>query len=110
MGVLRQPLVTADPTTPAALMCAEPSTFGNAKLKGGDKLTAEELASIPRPTFGRLVNTGKIQLWPAAPLNVRRRAVRRSLRSFGKFLVIEGRQLTKKPVTKEDAQKLAAQG
>jgi hypothetical protein len=83
-------------------------TFGNRELTTRDRLTAEEIASIPISNLNALINTGKIELWPAAPdamFVAERFAVHQG---FGKWIVVEGRQLTAEPVTKEEAEALAA--
>lgn len=86
--------------------------FGERELVFGDELTAEELATIPRANLIALVNTGKLELWPAAPgtapiaaFIAERFAVNLG---FGRWTVIEGRKLVAEPITKQQAEALAA--
>ena len=80
--------------------------FGERHLKAGDKLTRKELESIPEANLVALVNTKVLQLWPAGPSDVFL-AERFVVSSGGKFIVIEGRKITKNPVSKRRAQELA---
>jgi hypothetical protein len=83
-------------------------TFGTREMTTGDRLTAGELATIPLANLRALINTGKIELWPAAPSQMfiaDRFAVNRG---FGKWDVIEGRKLNDTPLTREQAEALAA--
>jgi hypothetical protein len=83
-------------------------TFGDRELTTKDRLTADEVRSIPIANLNALINTGKIELWPAAPEGTfiaERFAVHLG---FGKWIVVEGRNLTSEPVTKEEAEALAA--
>lgn len=83
-------------------------TFGERELVNGDKLTAEEVRSIPIGNLNALINTGKLELWPAAPAEMfvgERFAVHLG---FGKWIVVEGHSLTPEPVTKQEAEALAA--
>lgn len=84
--------------------------FNGEKLKCGDKLTREQLESIPESNLQALVNTKFLQLWPASPdsLFIAEKFVVAAGR--GKYKVIEGRLLTKRPVSKEHALKLAGKG
>lgn len=82
--------------------------FGERKLTTKDTLTAQEVASIPISNLNALINTGRIELWPAAPDQMfvaERFAVHLG---FGKWIVVEGRQITDGPVTKEQAEAIAA--
>lgn len=84
--------------------------FRGKKLKNGDKLTREELESIPEANLQALVNTKVLQLWPASPdsLFIAEKFVVSAGR--GKYKVIEGRLLTQRPVSKAHALKLAGKG
>lgn len=110
MGALRQPLLTADPSDAGGAYVRRAFDFGGRHLKNGDQLTHDELASMPQTNLRALVNTGVLQLWPSGPTEVF--VVERFLvpAEEGKFLVVEGRKLTKGPVSKRHAQKLVAQG
>lgn len=83
-------------------------TFGERDVGPGETLTAEQIASIPQANLVALINTGKLELWPAAPAQMfvaERFAVNLG---FGRWTVIEGRKLTDTPVTKAEAEALAA--
>lgn len=83
-------------------------TFGDRELTTRDRLTADEVRSIPLANLNALINTGKIELWPAAPEQMfvaERFAVNRG---FGKWDVIEGRKLNETSLTKIEAEALAA--
>lgn len=83
-------------------------TFGERELTSNDTLTAQEVRSIPRANLNALINTGKIELWPASPAEMfvaERFAVNLG---FGRWIVIEGRKLTEAPITKVEAEALAA--
>lgn len=110
MGTLRQPLLTADPRDAGGAYVRRAFDLGERKLVAGNKLTKDEVASIPSANLNALVNTGMLQLWPSAPTDVF--IAERFLipAKGGKFEVIEGRKLTKGPVTKQYAQRLVAQG
>lgn len=108
MGVLRQPLTTADPADAGGAYVRRAFDFGDRRLKAGDKLTKHQLASIPQANLTALVNTGLIQLWPEAPggdMFIAERFVVPA--EGGKFDVVEGRKVTRVPVTKRHALKLA---
>jgi hypothetical protein len=84
-------------------------TFGARELTASDTLTAEEVRSIPLANLHALINTGKLELWPDAPTDMfvgERFAVHLG---FGKWIVIEGHSLTPEPVTKQEAEALAAE-
>jgi len=110
MGTLTPFPNSADPSDAGGAYVRRAFDFGERKLKAGDKLTRDELASIPEANLQALVNTKVLQLYPAAPdsLFIAERFVVSAGR--GKYKVIEGRLLTKKPVSKEHALKLKAQG
>lgn len=82
-------------------------TFGERELTSKDVLTADEVASIPIANLNALINTGKLELFPATPFTfvAERFAVNRG---FGKWDVVEGRKLNDAPLTKVEAEALAA--
>lgn len=84
--------------------------FGERDMIAGDQLTAEEVVSIPRANLMALINTGKIELWPGAPDGAQTFVAERFAcnRGFGKWDVIEGRKLNDAPLTKDEAEALAA--
>lgn len=107
MGVLRQPRTSAERSDAGGAYVKRPFEIGERKLKNGDQLTREELASIPEANLRALVNTGLLQLFPAAPTEmfIAERYVVPAGRN--KFHVIEGRKLTTKPVLKDEAKAIA---
>jgi hypothetical protein len=86
-------------------------TFGTREMVYGDTLTAQEVASIPRANLTALINTGKIELWPAPPADGPLTFVAERIPvnlGFGKWIVVEGRRLTPEPVTRQEAEAIAA--
>jgi len=73
----------------------------------GSILTAADVESIPLANRTSLVNTGRIELFPAPPPS---EPVARIIVSAGggKYHVVEGRQITDAPVTKAEAVALIA--
>jgi hypothetical protein len=110
MGVLRQPRTTAELSDAGGAYVKRPFDLGERNLKNGDKLTHKELMAIPEANLRALVNTGLLQLFPAAPSDMFISERFLIPTGNGKFEVIEGHKITKKPVTKQHAQKLMAQG
>lgn len=85
--------------------------FGDRDLGPGDTLTAREVASIPRANLNALINTGKLELWPAAPgaQGVSGPLERVAVHiGAGRYVVIEGRKITDEPVNKAEADALVA--
>ena len=83
-------------------------TMGERDLVGGvDVLTAEELAAIPPANLTALINTGKLETFPAPPAGSAPSARFAVHLGFGKYDVIEGRKITDEPLTKEEAEALA---
>ena len=67
MGTLRRPLNTVEPDEAGGAYVKRAFEFGERKLVNGDRLTKEELDSIPINNLRALVNMGKLQLFPAHP-------------------------------------------
>ncbi len=64
----------------------------------GAVLTAEQVRAIPAANLQALINTGRLELFPAAPVQPGERFIRAL--GQGRFDVIEGRRLTDRPVTR----------
>lgn len=83
--------------------------MGTRELVAGDVLSAADLATIRPANLTALINTGKLETFPAAPASGandepgQRFAVHLG---FGKYDVIEGRKITDEPITKEEAEAL----
>lgn len=88
--------------------------MGTRELITGDTLTAEEVRSIPTANLRALINTGRLELWPAAPGadyapparlagDIKRFAVHVG---SGRYHVFEGVQLTDNHIPKEEAEAL----
>lgn len=83
--------------------------MGARERVAGEILTAAELATIRPANLTALINTGKLETFPAPPAGAsndepgQRFAVHLG---FGKYDVIEGRKITDEPVTKEEAEAL----
>jgi hypothetical protein len=107
MGALRQPLTTADPADAGGAYVRRAFDFGKRRVVAGDKLSKQDLEGIPTANLTALVNTGLIQLWPESPSDmfIAERFVIPA--AGGKFDVVEGRKVTKGPVSKRHALKLA---
>lgn len=110
MGLLRPFPNSVEPSEAGGAYVRRAFEFRGRKLTTKDRLTAEELASIPEANLQALVNTKVLQLFPASPASIF--IAERFLvpAKGGKFEVIEGRKMTKKPVTKKYAQQLMAKG
>lgn len=107
MGTLSPFPQSADVSEAGGAYVRRAFDFNGQKLKNGDKLTREELASMPEANLQALVNTKHLQLWPASPADmfIAERFVVPA--AGGKYEVIEGRKVTTKPVSKRQAQKVA---
>jgi hypothetical protein len=74
----------------------------------GEALTAAKIKSFHN--HRRLIDVGKIAVYPPAPATAQLPPPRHIVSTgFGRFDVIEGRKLNDKPLTKEEADKLAAE-
>lgn len=106
MATLQPFPYSADPTDAGGAYVRR--AFG--RYKAGDELTREEVASIPLANLQALVNTKHLQLWPAGPSEVF--IPERFLVPVenNKCLIIEGRRVTKKPVSPQYARRLMAKG
>jgi hypothetical protein len=84
--------------------------YGPEMLVPGDVLSADEVRKIPTANLSALVNTGRLELFPGAPgvkgaLGGERHKIHVG---GGKFIVVEGRQITETPITKAEADELVA--
>lgn len=86
------------------------------QLVAGDTLSAEELRAIPRVNLDALINTGMLEVYPAAPAAGSASAGAKGGQRFpvhiggGRYLVIEGSQLTPEPISRDEAEALVAAG
>jgi hypothetical protein len=110
MGTLNPFPQSADVAEAGGAYVRRAFEFNGRKLKSGDRLTREELESIPEANLTALVNTKHLQLWPASPdtLFIAEKFVVSA--GHNKYKVIEGRLLTQRPVSKAHALKLAGKG
>lgn len=78
----------------------------------GTRLSREDVLAIRKPNRNSMIENGVISIYPLAGESPGRAPVERHVisRGFGKFDVIEGRQLNDAPMSKEDAEELAAAG
>lgn len=101
--------------------------FSGVERLPGATLTAEEVESIPLSNRTALINTGRIELFPAIPADhpsvldafqrgydqavAERETVERITIAApgGKFHVVEGHQITDAPVNKAEAEALVAE-
>ena len=87
---------------------------GNVRMKAGEHLTADEVRSIPLANRRALASAGFIEVYPARTEVVHRYADPKPGDRFivqvgkGQFNVIEGRRLNDEPLTREQAEALAA--
>lgn len=87
--------------------------FGTREMIAGERLTAAEVASIPLHNLRSLINTGRLELWPAPPGDAPQTFIAERFainRGFGKWDVVEGRKLNDEVLTKDQAEALAAAG
>jgi len=103
MGTLRPFPHSADSIEAGGAYVRRAFDFGDRQLKNGDKLTMEELASIPEANLQALVNTKVLQLWPKGPTEIFIPERFLVATEDGKFLVVDGQRVTKKPVSKRHA-------
>jgi len=89
-------------------------TMGERVLTNQDKLTKQELARIPRANLKALIEGGKIELYPAAPegddgglAKLGKLANHLVHLGGGKYIVVRGVTVTKKAVTRAEAEKIA---
>lgn len=78
------------------------------RYKVGEALTAAQIKSFHN--HRRMIDIGKIAVYPPAPAAVVMKHHPRHVvgTGFGRFDVIEGLKLNDKPLTKEEAEELAA--
>jgi hypothetical protein len=81
-------------------------TMGNRDLINGDILSAADLAVIRPANLTALINTGKLETFPAGPTAAGDSGRFAVHLGFGKYDVIEGHKITDEPVTKEEAEAL----
>jgi hypothetical protein len=103
----RSPVPASDLDGAGGAYVRRPFDFGERKLAAGDTLTRNELATIPHANLRALVNTGKLELWPEAPESMFIAQKFTVPAGRGKYHVIEGRKITVKPISKEEAQAIA---
>lgn len=81
-------------------------TMGASDMLPGSVISGPVLATIPPANLTALINTGKLETFPAAPAGDEP-GVRFAVHlGFGKYDVIEGRKITDEPITKEEAEAL----
>jgi len=89
-------------------------TRGNVRMKAGEHLTADEVRSIPLANRRALSSAGYIEVYPSRTEVVRREAAPVKQDRFivavgkGQFNVIEGHRLNDEPLSREQAETLAA--
>jgi hypothetical protein len=77
------------------------------RYKPGEALTATQIKAFHN--HRRMIDIGKIAVYPPAPSMAQLPHPRHIVSTgFGRFDVIEGRKINDKPLTKEEAEKLAA--
>lgn len=85
---------------------------GTEYVRQGTRLSREDVLAIPRANRNSLIDNGLISVYPTAaaatPADARPLARLVVSRGFGNFDVIEGRKLNDAPLSKEDAEELAA--
>jgi hypothetical protein len=84
---------------------------GTEFVRQGTRLTREDVLAMPRANRNSMIDNGMLAVYPVAGLVAAdpRPATRHVVsRGFGNFDVIEGRKLNDAPLTKEDAEDLAA--
>ena len=99
---------------PHPVPASEITTAGGAYVRrrfgdftAGDRLTAEQVASIPRANINALINTGMIELWPAGPGQAISGAQRFMINvGKGEYIVVQGVQITDKPMSRAEAEAL----
>jgi hypothetical protein len=82
-------------------------SMGELRAKPGDHLTATEVMKIPRANRTALVNAGYLEVYPKS-LAPEPGDIFLVDAGKGKYNVIEGRQLNKKPLTLEEAEALSS--
>ena len=81
-------------------------SFGERQLMAGERLTGDEIRSMPRANQVAWMDSRAIEVWPVADPS-------EPLERFmvhvgqGKFFVVEGRKLTDDPMSKAEAEALA---
>lgn len=80
-------------------------TRGLETLRSGHELTREEVLKIPTANLQALVDNGKLSIFPPSGLGEHHVVSR----GFGKFDVIRGHVLNDAPLTKEEAEAMAAE-
>lgn len=81
--------------------------FDSRRMRTGDRLTRDEVIGMPAPNRNALIEKQYIDVLPRdiGGAGGERIVVNRG---FGKFDVIEGRRLNTEPLTKDEAEALAA--
>lgn len=84
-------------------------TFGAREMLAGDRLTSEEVASIPIANLHSMININLIELYPAPPpvpptVGEGDYFLMPADDTGRKFHVIQGRQVTKEPLSRAAAQ------
>ena len=82
------------------------------RIVAGTDLSRDELLAMPPANYNSLQGSGHFVPWPIPPAAPEAPPGERFLvpRGGGRFDVIEGRKLTGEPLTKADAEALAASG
>jgi len=94
-----------------------PFAFGNGRIGPGTNLSAEQIATIRPVNLRCLVEQGSLVIWPraargpahAAPEGAKRHIVQVGFGSHVRYDVIEGVRLNEGPLSKEEAERLAAE-
>lgn len=90
-------------------------TRGNVRMKAGEHMTADEVRAIPLANRRALASAGYIEVYPTRTEVVRREAAPVKQDRFivqvkkDQFNVIEGHRLNEQPLSREEAEALAAQ-
>lgn len=87
------------------------SSYGT-RIVAGTDLSRDDLLAMPPANYNSLQGSGHFVPWPMPPAAPEQPPGERFLvaRGGGRFDVIEGRKLTDEPLSKADAESLAASG
>lgn len=96
------------PTSIGGALVRRRFNMGGRDVRPGETLSRDQIMSMPGPNRSALIDSGFLDVFPEATSGIATMPCHVVHRGMGKYDVIWGRVLNEQPLSKEDADALAA--